>query len=206
MGHNQHVWARPPARAKAGSLQRIRLDATSRAQLDRGARLVELLKQPQFSPMPVEQQVVTVWAGTGTATDTNDGFLPRNLTIHVGDRVTWRSGGVHFHTVSFGIDPRKTPLLVPVGKDAHGAPMLAVNSVIAAPVVPAGGLYTGGVASSGIGGLTGNYLNLPGQQFLKAPFTLRFAKPGVYTYYCLVHPGMAGTITVVPATGASGRS
>ena len=97
-------------------------------------------------------------------------------------------------------------LLVPVGKDAHGAPILAVNPVIAAPVVPAGGIYTGGIASSGIGGLTGNYLNLPGQQFLKAPFTLRFAKPGVYTYYCLVHPGMAGTITVLPATAASGRS
>ena len=40
------------------------LDATSRAQLDRGARLVELLKQPQYSPLPVERQVVAVWAGT----------------------------------------------------------------------------------------------------------------------------------------------
>jgi F-type H+/Na+-transporting ATPase subunit alpha len=40
------------------------LDAVSRAQLDRGARLVELLKQRQFSPMPVERQVVSVWAGT----------------------------------------------------------------------------------------------------------------------------------------------
>jgi len=40
------------------------LDATSRAQLDRGARLVELLKQPQYSPEPVERQVVSVWAGT----------------------------------------------------------------------------------------------------------------------------------------------
>ncbi|MFG2002052.1 F0F1 ATP synthase subunit alpha [Spirillospora sp. NPDC048911] len=40
------------------------LDAASRAQLDRGARLVELLKQPQFSPYPVEKQVVSVWAGT----------------------------------------------------------------------------------------------------------------------------------------------
>jgi F-type H+/Na+-transporting ATPase subunit alpha len=40
------------------------LDATSRAQLDRGARLVELLKQPQYAPVPVEQQVVAVWAGT----------------------------------------------------------------------------------------------------------------------------------------------
>ena len=40
------------------------LDAASRAQLDRGARLVELLKQPQYSPMPVEEQAVSVWAGT----------------------------------------------------------------------------------------------------------------------------------------------
>ena len=40
------------------------LDPVSRAQLDRGARLVELLKQPQFSPLPVEQQVVVVWTGT----------------------------------------------------------------------------------------------------------------------------------------------
>ena len=41
------------------------LDAASRAQLDRGARLVELLKQPQYSPFPVEEQVVSLWAGTG---------------------------------------------------------------------------------------------------------------------------------------------
>ena len=41
------------------------LDAASRAQLDRGARLVELLKQPQYAPYPVERQVVSVWAGTG---------------------------------------------------------------------------------------------------------------------------------------------
>jgi F-type H+/Na+-transporting ATPase subunit alpha len=40
------------------------LDAASRAQLDRGARLVELLKQGQYSPYPVEREVVSVWAGT----------------------------------------------------------------------------------------------------------------------------------------------
>src|SRR6202167_3631072 len=40
------------------------LDAASRPQLDRGARLVELLKQPQYSPFPVEQQIVSVWMGT----------------------------------------------------------------------------------------------------------------------------------------------
>jgi F-type H+-transporting ATPase subunit alpha len=40
------------------------LDPTSRAQLDRGARLYELLKQPQYSPVPVEQQVIVVYGGT----------------------------------------------------------------------------------------------------------------------------------------------
>jgi F-type H+/Na+-transporting ATPase subunit alpha len=40
------------------------LDAASRAQLDRGARLVELLKQRQGSPYPVERQVVSIWAAT----------------------------------------------------------------------------------------------------------------------------------------------
>src|ERR1700742_20113 len=39
------------------------LDAASRAQLDRGARLVELLKQPQYSPFPVEEEVVSIWGG-----------------------------------------------------------------------------------------------------------------------------------------------
>jgi F-type H+/Na+-transporting ATPase subunit alpha len=44
------------------------LDPASRAQLDRGARLVELLKQPQYSPFPVERQVISVWLG-------NEGYL-----------------------------------------------------------------------------------------------------------------------------------
>ena len=41
------------------------LDATSKAQLDRGERLVELLKQPQYRPSPVEEQVVSIFLGTG---------------------------------------------------------------------------------------------------------------------------------------------
>ncbi|MER6505616.1 MULTISPECIES: F0F1 ATP synthase subunit alpha [unclassified Nonomuraea] len=40
------------------------LDAASRAQLERGQRLTELLIQPQYSPFSVERQVVSVWAGT----------------------------------------------------------------------------------------------------------------------------------------------
>src|SRR5689334_16584702 len=40
------------------------LDAATQRQLDRGARLVELLKQPQYRPMPVEQEVMVIYAGT----------------------------------------------------------------------------------------------------------------------------------------------
>ncbi|MGH3926124.1 MAG: F0F1 ATP synthase subunit alpha, partial [Pseudonocardiaceae bacterium] len=40
------------------------LDATSRRQLERGARLTELLKQGQYAPMPVEEQVVSIFLGT----------------------------------------------------------------------------------------------------------------------------------------------
>ena len=40
------------------------LDKASRAQLDRGARLVELLKQTQYTPYPVAHEVVSIWAGT----------------------------------------------------------------------------------------------------------------------------------------------
>ncbi len=40
------------------------LDAASRQQLTRGARLMELLKQGQYAPYPVEDQVVSIWMGT----------------------------------------------------------------------------------------------------------------------------------------------
>ncbi len=45
------------------------LDKASRAQLDRGARLVELLKQPNYSPYPVEDETVSIWAGTSGKLD-----------------------------------------------------------------------------------------------------------------------------------------
>jgi F-type H+-transporting ATPase subunit alpha len=39
------------------------LDASTQRLLARGARLTELLKQPQYSPMPVEEQVVVIYSG-----------------------------------------------------------------------------------------------------------------------------------------------
>jgi len=46
------------------------LDKISQAQLDRGYRLTELLKQPQNQPVPVEEQVMVVYAGTNGWADT----------------------------------------------------------------------------------------------------------------------------------------
>ena len=45
------------------------LDKASKAQLERGARLVELLKQPQSSPFPPEREVVSIWAGASGSLD-----------------------------------------------------------------------------------------------------------------------------------------
>src|SRR5512132_3372154 len=47
------------------------LDKASQQQLARGARVVEILKQPQYRPVPVERQVVYVWVATG-------GYLDRH--------------------------------------------------------------------------------------------------------------------------------
>ena len=45
------------------------LDAASKAQLERGARMVELLKQGQYSPYSLERQIVSIWAGTSGQLD-----------------------------------------------------------------------------------------------------------------------------------------
>src|SRR2546421_2833349 len=55
------------------------LDKASRAQLDRGARLVELLKQLNYSPYPVEEEVVSIWMGTAGKVDDIPGADIRRL-------------------------------------------------------------------------------------------------------------------------------
>jgi F-type H+/Na+-transporting ATPase subunit alpha len=45
------------------------LDKATQAQLGRGERLTEILKQPQYEPMPVEQQVIVIWAATNGFVD-----------------------------------------------------------------------------------------------------------------------------------------
>ena len=67
------------------------LDAATKRQLDRGARTVEILKQPQFQPMPVEKQVMVIYAVT-------NGFLD---TVPVADIKGWESGFLDFVNAQF---------------------------------------------------------------------------------------------------------
>ena len=69
------------------------LDATTQRQLARGARTVELLKQPQYQPMPVQNQVCVIYAVT-------NGYLD---TIPV-ERVREWERGFHEHMASQGAD------------------------------------------------------------------------------------------------------
>jgi F-type H+-transporting ATPase subunit alpha len=46
------------------------LDKSTQRQLDRGYRLTEILKQPQYEPLPLEEEVMVIYAGTRGFTDT----------------------------------------------------------------------------------------------------------------------------------------
>jgi F-type H+/Na+-transporting ATPase subunit alpha len=67
------------------------LDAATKRQLDRGARTVEILKQPQFQPMPAEKQVMIIYAVT-------NGFLDQ---VPVNEIRAWESGFLDFANAQF---------------------------------------------------------------------------------------------------------
>src|SRR2546423_812462 len=67
------------------------LDAATRRQLDRGARTVEVLKQPQYRPMPVDQQVMIIYAVT-------NGFLD---DVPTQDVRNWERGFLEFMAARF---------------------------------------------------------------------------------------------------------
>ncbi|MEO6444260.1 MAG: F0F1 ATP synthase subunit alpha [Gemmatimonadaceae bacterium] len=79
------------------------LDAATKKQLDRGARTVEVLKQPQYAPMPVEQQVMIIYA-------VSNGFID---DVPVANVREWERGFLDFMNAQFpqvgdGIRKEKT--------------------------------------------------------------------------------------------------
>ena len=67
------------------------LDAATKKQLDRGARTVEILKQPQYQPMPVETQVMVIYAVT-------NGFVDEVPVAEIRD---WEQGFLQFMAAQF---------------------------------------------------------------------------------------------------------
>ena len=136
-------------------------------------------------------------------------FFPRVTTITAGQSVTFNLAG--FHTVTFG-SRQAFPLIVPQkgvqppATDAAGqpfwwvgkAPVLGLNPK-AIPQVGATTISSPAqVASSGIGRVLAASAKHPPK-----PYTLTFAKPGLYRFFCIVHPGMTGAIRVLPATATA---
>jgi plastocyanin len=108
-----------------------------------------------------------------------DQFLPSAVTINVGDTVTWGFYSGEFHTVTFlAGEPRPSYLeLTADGITLH--PWAATRQGNA--------FYDGsGVRSSGLLSRRDEY-------------SLTFTSPGQFPYVCLIHPEMAGEVTVIPA-------
>src|SRR4051794_12462603 len=78
------------------------LDKASKAQLDRGQRLVELLKQGQYAPFPVERQVVSIWAGTNGKVDIVPVGDVRRFEAELLDFIAQERSGIYEGIVSTG--------------------------------------------------------------------------------------------------------
>jgi plastocyanin len=136
-------------------------------------------------------------------------FFPAKVTIRAGQSITWRIHG--FHTITFPGANTSLPLVVPHPElpqqsmsDAAGvrfwwagkAPQLVINPML---VEQRGGATIGrptDFRNSGIARL----LSETGFHGEAAPYTLTFLKPGIYHYFCAIHQGMRGTVTVLPAS------
>jgi plastocyanin len=128
-----------------------------------------------------------------------DNFLINRVTIHAGDTVVWNGKALAngFHTVDF---PAKggsgVPLIVP-GTTVSGANDAAGNPFWFNGKVPSLGFNPALLAGSKGGTYTGSKRVDSGLPLGKpADFKLKFTKPGVYKYFCDVHPGMIGYVVV----------
>jgi F-type H+-transporting ATPase subunit alpha len=117
------------------------LDAVSKAQLERGARLVELLKQGLHAPMPVEEQVVSIYAGTNgylddiPVTDVKrfEGELIDYVrTRHSGEMETIKSSGVLPETFEQIVKAFRAQF-VPTGSDRALADVTASDADAVGP-------------------------------------------------------------------------
>ena len=128
------------------------------------------------SPTPVP---VKVQAGVNDAKDANIAvleYMPSSVTVAVGSTVTWDwTGAIEPHSVTFLAPGQKLP--------APGS-----DRSLFLPQPGSGGYDGSTFVNSGL---------QPLGPIPVRPFSMTFAKPGAYQYYCVIHPNMTGTVNVV---------
>lgn len=135
---------------------------------------------PRAAAAPAE---VTLVAGVNDPKDPNIAvleFLPEKVKVAKDTTVTWDIAGPEPHSVTF----------VPPGTTVP--PSVETDDSLTFPT-PATGAYDGStLVNSGVqplGAVTG-----------VQKFSMSFGKTGAYTYYCVLHPNMVGTVTVTDDT------
>lgn len=126
---------------------------------------------------------IVVAAGLNDPDDPNIAvleFMPATLSVEVGTPVEWEWSGTEPHSVTFQAEGETRP--------APGSPE---EGALFGPTPPTGDYDGTTLANSGL---------QPLGPTAPAPFTMTFAEPGTYSYFCVIHPNMTGEVTVV-ATG-----
>ncbi len=146
-----------------------------------------------------------VTAGVGSHAGVNGGaevllFLPRDVTIAVGDTVLWTNRSMHEpHTVTFlGGEP--PPEFITVEPQEAGPPILVLSSDT---MFPAGGDSYDGTGLTGSGAFNSELPEFSEEFERTSTYELTFTAPGEYRYYCVFHGaspddemGMTGIVTV----------
>lgn len=117
-------------------------------------------------------------------------FYPDNITVNVGDTIVWKLASAEPHTVTFPKAGDQPPdLVVPEGGDSQ---RLLGNPLA---FLPQGGTSYDGTALTGSG-------QLGGEPQFPTQYQLTLSQIGTFTYYCIFHPMMKGTVTVQAAGSA----
>jgi plastocyanin len=136
------------------------------------------------------ERAVTVSAGVGDGPVALMRFLPANITVHVNDLVSWLNHDPgEPHTVTFLAGNPKPDVLLAAPQPGGSVRWLLNPRVLQLQGL---GVFEGSqYTSSGL---------LRRDNSGASAYTLRFTRPGVYEYRCLLHDviGMVGTVTVVP--------
>ncbi len=151
------------------------------------------------SAIEVEQPGPDTWlvqSGIGFPNVEVYEFVPREITIEVGDSIVWTSTSLHTVTFETGDEPEE---FITVEEQGGGRrPLFIYNPDVMTSEKPSEVYASGEYFNSGWIGSAAVAAGLPGG----AAFSLTFDQPGTYSYYCAIHRdlGMVGTVRVVPET------